>query len=362
MTALFDLTRRERNPDRWPPEHYLERAEFLFALDENLVCFVDAEFVDHVVERRRALGHLERTLVVPTALEDLPAYAQVERIIEAHRTHPILNASPFKDTPLFVALVWSKLTLVERAVALDPFGDSHYAWIDFGLHQVPPRHLEQDRVFARPSACVRLLMMRSFTAEEVADPGYYSYFRGHVAAGYITGSGESMKRLRALFDREAAWALERGYGPTEEQLLPVICVQDPELFEFHYGDYGHILENYVCVRGSAPNLLFQMRHCRSTDDWKRASDIGSHVLDSVRTGTFESDSEHLAGLLDECFIAAYHADHPREEAARGVVELYAKLARTDPGVRDVFLRHEIRLRSNFALLREPVEFSPPRVR
>jgi hypothetical protein len=354
VTALFDLPRRERNPDRTPIGDYLRHGEFLLRLEHDIVFFVDEEFEGHVVERRRACGLLDRTVVVATPLEALRTQPLVARIAAARRRNPVLNADPAKDTPRYVGLTWSKFVLLDEAIALDPFGSTHFAWIDFGLGVVETKHHAEDGVFARSPDKVRLLMMKSFTADEVAESTYYRYLRGHVAAGYVSGGRATLRRICDLLLAEAECELERGCAPSEEQLLPVICARHPDLFEFHYGDYRHILDNYVRLRGSAQNLLFQMRHCRSVSNFRRGYEIGVRILASYRAATFECDAAELATLFDEFFIAAYYAEYPRQDAARDVARLYADLAHADHNFREIFLRSEIRIRNNFSLLSDPV--------
>jgi hypothetical protein len=308
--------------------------------------FVDPELAEEIA-RRRAARPLARTLVVPTRLEALEAHEKHEAVRAARRARPLRNADPRKDTPLYTVLGWAKFEL--RAAALDPFRASHFAWIDLGL-KAKRDHCIEDGVFASPSDRIRLLMMRPFTSGEIADPGYSEYLRGYVAAGYLTGSRANVTRLGELFARHVEDALAAGWAPSEEQLLPVLCTEHPDLFEFHYGDYPHLLQNYVHLRGSAPNLLFQMRVARDAGDFPRAHEIGRHVVAGHRSGAFVCEAAELAALLEECFIAAYYAEHPSQETAREISEIYMGLATNDADFRDVFLRDEIRVRTNFSFV------------
>ena len=183
---------------------------------------------------------------------------------------------------------------------------------------------------------------------------YFSHLRGHIGAGYVTASHATVERLSALFAEDAERALDEGFGPSDEQLLPVLISRAPDLFEFHYGDYPSILENYVRLRASATHLLFVMRNCRELGEFQRGCEIGRRVLDSHREGTFEADPDCLSALLDEYFIAAYHDEYPDQHAARSVALAYADLVQTDAGLREAFLRDEEHIRQNFSFLTNPV--------
>ena len=349
VSGLFDIAGRERNPRRRPADEFLRDGTLLMELDQDVVVFADPELAPRVQALRDAAGVGARTRVVAVALEDLPAHLLHDRIAAARSEHPVLNANPDKDTVLFTELQWSKFELVRRAIELDPFGASHYAWIDFVNRGDDPH--PDDPLFERPSDRVRLLAMRGFRAEELADrEDYYAYLRGHLAAGYITADRDRFLRLAEEFDSLARSELDAGFAPSEEQLLPVLCAQEPELFEFHYGDYSHLLANYLQVRGSAGNLLFQLRNARAEGDFGYANEIGGRVVAAQRAGTLECEPEVLADLLDEAFVAAWRVGGSRSPEAAEIAALYAELVRTVPAFRDAFLRNEIRIRANFEYL------------
>lgn len=321
----------------------------LLELDQDLVVFADPELAAEVTRRRAEAGLAERTRVIPEPLEKLPAHQLHDEIAAARERRPIVNHNPDKDTVLFTEVQWSKFECVRRAIELDPFGGSHFAWIDFatrGLHPQP-----DDPMFEHPSDRVRLLTMRGFQAHELEDRGdYFAYLRGHVAAGYITAARESFLRLSTLFDAAVRDELAAGFAPSEEQLLPVLCVGEPDLFEFHYGDYSHLLVNYLRLRGSADNLLFQMRTAREEGHFAHAHAVGEQVVAAHLDGVLECEPGMLAALLDEAFVAAWRVGGSRSEAAARVAAIYAELVRAEPEFRDAFLRDEIRVRRNFEYL------------
>jgi hypothetical protein len=354
VTGLFDLARREAGSQRPTCRDYLAWGEFVLGLDCNIVFYVDPELEPEVRARRAAHSLLHRTRVVAVALEDLPAHQLLDAITQARRRHPLINGDAAKDTPLHAILTWSKFELVRRTIDADPFMATHFAWIDFGLAKVArTEHAVADGVFTRPGDRVRMLMLRAPIALELADRDHYlSYVWGQLAGGYVSADRASFAELCELVTGEAIASLDRGYAATDEQLLVLVHSAQPDLFAFHHGDYEDILANYHRVRGSAANLLDQLRQCRSREQWdrSRAREIAEGVVRACRAGTFECDSRLLPGLLEECLLAVYFADYPRAQAARGVIQLYEEMARSDLEFREVFLRNEIRVRTNFASL------------
>jgi hypothetical protein len=360
VTALYDLARRGPRCSRPTVEEYLAWGEFVFGLDHDIVFYVDADLEPEVRERREAHGLMHRTAINPVPLERLPAYALLEAISSARRRHPLVNGNPDKDTPLYTVLVWSKFELLRQVLAQPPFPATHVSWIDLGLAKsAVTDHSLEDGVFTNPGDGVHLLMTRSPLAAELADRRHYlSYHWGQISAGYISGDTTSVAQLSELVLAEARAALELGYAANDEQLLALVH-QRCSAITFHYGDYPHVLENYRHLRGSADNLLFQLRHCRNPKHWDRARarEIATGIVASCRAGTFECDPRMLAELLEECMMAVFCGDFPNRSAALEVAELYQQMARADAEFRDAFLRNEIRVRTNFAALSETGEFA-----
>ena len=256
VTGLFDLVRREGNARR-PVADYLSFGELVLSLENRLVVFADPELEGPIRARRAAFGLLDRTTIVPLPFEELPAARLVPEIEAARRRHPVENANPGKDTPRYVALGWSKLGLVARAIALTEGGTSHAAWIDFGIaHIARARSLAESRLFSTAPGRVRLLRLRRPEEGELADPkSYFSRLRRLVAGGLLAGETGAMTRFADLFDAEARRALDAGFGPSEEQLFPLLVAAHPDLFDLVDGDYDSLLEPRRPGRSVALNMI-----------------------------------------------------------------------------------------------------------
>lgn len=85
----------------------------------------------------------------------------------------------------------------------------------------------------------------------------------------------------------------------------------------------------------------------SAEGWRLCSAALEAVDHGVATG---ATGATLAGLLDECFMAAWNAGAAHRDTARDIAATYLALATSDPDAREEFLREEIRIRGNFALL------------
>jgi Bacterial protein of unknown function (HtrL_YibB) len=349
VTCLFDLARRERARDSRSVAEYLETAETLaLAVDHDLVAFADTELAPRIEAARRDLGLASRTRVIAVSLEELRSYSRLGSIAKARAEHPLRNGTPAKDTPLYAVLGWAKAELLARTVAEDPFSASHIAWIDLGLRWGP---YPGEDPFEHPADRIRLLMMRPFLPVELAEHDrYLSWNWGHVAGGYISGSLANIEWLSARFEELAGELLAASFAASDEQLLPLLATKDPERFEFHHGDYDHVLANYLKLHGSAPNLAFQLRVWRSGGTPGAGAALARAVVDSLESGEFEAEPDALATLLDECYLAAFYGEDEPRALARRIASIYMERVESDPAFRDAFLRDEIRVRKNLALV------------
>jgi hypothetical protein len=249
----------------------------------------------------------------------------------------------------------AKFELVERAMELDPFAATHFGWLDFGILFRP--HTDDDP-FADPPDRIRLLRMRGVTDDEFADEReHLAWIRGIHAASYMCGSRASWERFAPLALSNIDRLLDDEIAPLEEQVLPLLVRQDPELFEFFPGDYYELFLNYVHLRGGAGNLVFQMRHARAEQNPEHSWWVARQILDALDAGTFETDPAMLLRLLDECFLAAWSQAGP--DTAGEVAARIWELVESEPAARDFFLTHEVRMRSNLELCgRGPERLNP----
>lgn len=349
VTYLFDLARREPEIGRTTIRRYLQLAEdFVLGIDHDLVVFTEPEFAAPIEASRGSRGLGARTRIVPVTFEELPAHTLLQQIKSARARHPLSNANPRKDTPLYTALTWARPEFAARVARDDPFEGSHVGWIDIGLRFRP--HPGEDP-FAYPSERVRLLSMRPLFEHELAARGcYLASLRGHVAAGYACGSRENMAWLGAAFARLGRETLDTGFAGSDEQLLPLLAATYPERFEFYHGDYEDILANYLVLHRGAENISFQIRTWREEGATGQGAPLARAVLQAVTAGELKADPESLATLLDDCYVAAWYGEPEPHPLARQIADLYLACTERDPAFREAFLRNEIHVRRNFSFL------------
>ena len=131
VTALVELEPGIPGARRRSIEDYFRLATDVLAIDLPMVVFCDEQFIDRISEMRRLLAPEAPTAVAryephPEAAEDLEF---LRTSLGRRRTASTSNQ--VKDTPEYLAVGWSKPSLLRRATGLIDAG--RYWWIDFGI-------------------------------------------------------------------------------------------------------------------------------------------------------------------------------------------------------------------------------------
>jgi hypothetical protein len=117
--------------------------------------------------------------------------------------------------------------------------------------------------------------------------------------------------------------VEAGYGHAEEQFIPLIYLDHPELFEFYYGYYTQIVTNYHGIREN-PDITIEafIPKSRLNSQHQLAYDACKAVKKSLDEGIIKLKPAHIAKLYDELLIASWWLGK-RDEAVE-VVRTLAK--------------------------------------
>lgn len=301
VTALFNLSNKEPNSNRRSFDDYLESGKYTLSIDCPLIIYIEPEYVDYIIDKRKSYGLENKTLVIPIKFDDLEFYREAEKIKMCRQINPIINANSVKDTYLYMIVIWSKFTLLKRTIENNPFDSSHISWIDFGItHVAKVHHVKQDNIFPLTySQCwlpnkIKMQMMMIWDTNIISNWRlYFSYIRGHICGGYFSGSMQNMLELCKIFILTANECLNSGFGPSEEQILPIIIHKNAQLFDMYYGDYPDILNNYRYQRGSITLNITNIKKCLELGNYDVASDIWNKLYTNFRKGECNIPNEFL---------------------------------------------------------------------
>lgn len=309
-----------------------------------MVIYVDPKHILALEEIKIAVDNT-KVLLIPLSLEDTGYYQELGMIHMCRILNPLLNAGVV-DTPLYALVNWTKFYLLNKTIENNPFSSDYFSWLDIGItHVADIQYIYTDNVFTDIPDKIRLMILRPFTQADINNRrGYCSAIRGLCAAGYITGHIDSMKKLCKLFDQEIYTSLSMQLAPSEEQILPIIMINNPELFDVYYGDYDHILTNYRHQRGSFSNIIMQLQYCRMHSYHQIAYTMGEKLISAHKQGLMSCTAYQLSQILDECYIGAYYY---KNESALSIAQYYVDQLFIDPEFILAFRHREGHIRNNF---------------
>ena len=219
VTAFLDL-QQEHNIKR-PPAARFEYFKTHIDAGLDLVIFMSRRFADDFEPYRR-----DNMRVIYMELEETDAY----KVLTSAPKLPE-SRTETHDTLSFMTLINAKTEFMARAIALDPFSSTHFAWIDFSLS-----HVFRDREAS--VQYLRLLQQTCLKPKCLAIPGCWdkgvgmSYVNNAVnwrfCGGFFIGDKASILEFHAaafqaykdLFEKQGrvvwevnTWAIaERHYG------------------------------------------------------------------------------------------------------------------------------------------------------
>ncbi len=242
VTCFFEL------PDKgtgYSLDKYKEESNFTLDLDLNMLIFCDNSLLDHITERRQSMK--EKTKIYQMKIQDLP-YAKYVDQIDRNRREKYKKYPDKRNTSWYFILTVSKFHFLRVAAEIDPFHSSHFAWLDFKYNQKDAQSelvysaLKQNRNLF--SCCLINYFPREYA---INWPQIYYKLGGActVAAGFFTAKKDIMTNIANLIEKEFINVIQAGYGHSEQQLMYIVLLKYPDLFDFYVGDYPCILLNYV---------------------------------------------------------------------------------------------------------------------
>ena len=73
----------------------------------------------------------------------------------------------------------------------------------------------------------------------------FQYIYHHTAGGLFTGSKENLLKYSELFKQKTQQIYNEEWYQIDEAVMTMIQRENPDLFDFFYGDYQGIISNYL---------------------------------------------------------------------------------------------------------------------
>jgi len=314
VTGYFDLTKKgDATPEiqARPKSHYLEsHASSVLSLPNNLVVFCEPDTEAQIWAMRPDFLH-SKTRVISMSFEDFPLTKFRSKIIENRGGYSC--ARDPRNTASYYLFCMARYAMVKQAIAFNPFGSTHFAWINICIERMGFRnliHLPEALSLKRDrfSTC----FIDYVSSETVKDLKSYFGPQGCKAggptckasctmcSGFFTGRAAFMKEVCSKIEEAFLRCLEKGYGHADEQLFPIVYYEKPELFEWYLGDYAEMITNYAGVREHPEKPLRNLiahalqagdrEVCRKACEilWNSYADDSSLLVDAERDALLDA--------------------------------------------------------------------------
>ena len=328
VSAFVDLSALENNQKRRDPKSYLKHTQKLLSEDIFLYLFLEEDMAETVRNIRKEQGLQEKTFVQIIDFSKIFMYTYFDEIAQNRKNKTVVNANGTKDTAAYITLVNNKMAFVKEAIQHNPFDSTHFGWVDFGIYHVATPY--QESPFLISSDLIKMQMLQPFAPDQMLIPErQYRKIEGRFSAGFITGSKDNWIRFIDVFYEELLGSIRAGYGPSEEQVFPVVVIKNPDLFAFYYGNYESILCNYQHQTILFGYCNYYLRKCKRLN-YGQGREMSLLFFEHIEAGFGKpEDGNHLSSILGFLNQAAIY--HPEMR----------------PRVHQVFLR----LRKEYAFFR-----------
>lgn len=305
VTALYNLTRYDNNEERNTYRNldtYLALAEHVLSLAHAMVVFTDEQDIaDRLTAVRSAHAPNHAFQVIVRSLTEMPFWEKHPDLVKNEKT--LHNANPKKDTVAYRILMASKFSMLQEVARENPFNTTHLAWIDLGIAHVAMPVLPAPEDWDPVNFCM-LEMCHSCT-KEIQSPNFLNRWRGKVGGGFLSGPVYRVLQVCHSFEQLWLQAVNQGFAPLEDMILPLVWHQHPDRFRVYYGDYEGIFVNYAKLRVNLKTVLRNAKHCLHHQDFETAYSILERILYAWLNRDWDSMDVHslfstLKTLLELC--------------------------------------------------------------
>ena len=257
VTAYFNLTKcydASEGIKKRDQNHYIINSKFTLSLDKNLVIYCDHDSYE-LIKNIRPKKYAHKTIYHIMEFDKIPVVKTREKIKENRIQKPYYFDD--RNTPSYYTFCMTRYWMLMRTIEDNPFDSTHFCWINFCMERMGFNNLLRldeclDQNRDKFSTCYIDFIPESLIQNTHE---YFRYGRCSMCSGFFTGNKEYMYKVCDLITKKFYQYLEMGYGHADEQLYSPVYFENPDLFEFYWGDYQQMITNYHHVYDEPENVV-----------------------------------------------------------------------------------------------------------
>jgi hypothetical protein len=274
VTAYFDLTKMSdasTEINNRPKEHYLSNAYATLNLDYDMIIYCEDDNLDIIKQIRPSRLH-PRTKFIVQNFDDFEfegkKFSEYRNIINNNR---ITNPYHFdnRNTASYYLFCISRYLMLLQTMSENIFNSEHFVWINICIERMGFKNLVHlDEALSNIRDKFSTCYIDYISDKLIQDASkYFEYGRCSMCSGFFTGNKMYMGLFCNAVLNKFIEYVNMGYGHADEQLFSPVYFENPEFFEFYYGDYNQMVTNYrYCYEN--PNITTKLLIPKSYNDKK----------------------------------------------------------------------------------------------
>ena len=314
VTACFELTKYNNHSRNLNDS--INNMSSLLEVPCYLIIYTDKILYEHIKNKRNEYNLENMTYYVVTDLENLETF-KYTKLIKKNREkyHPTKDERTCAESHI---LCCSKFELVLKSIEINPFKTNKFGWIDanvcFNFSKICTNY-KNNMLLNILNNCsenkfhLQILNVcnKDLTKQENLQE-YYNTYRWVVCGClFITGKELGIKILNELNNVFIKHTL-LGYGHGEEMFYLEILDKFYDDIERSYGDYQHILNNFIEINEGLPYILYISNNYLNHSYYKECIECCSKVIKQFESFEIEIDYDLYFKFLINLFISFHYYD------------------------------------------------------
>lgn len=353
VTASFDLT-KYNNKGRGFDET-LKKMEALLQVPCYLVIFTDEKLYPCIKELRDKNNLNSLTKYIISSIEEIETMKYVE-IVRKNRElyHPTKDERTCPESHL---LTCNKLNFVLEIILSNPFNTSKFGWIDSNIGENFSKictNYQNNMLLHVLNNCsekfhiqISNVCDKKYIKKEHLKE-YYERYRWVVCGClFLTGKEIGLKIIED-FKKIFITTTEMGYGHGEEMMFLEILDKYYDNIERSYGDYQHILNNFVNITTGIDYIYNYIAKTYLRYGYHRECyDVCSKVINQFDNYQIKCDYNLYFLFLFNCYVSSYYLDKIK---AKELAQKINKLLQVNPYMNKEYNKNKEFYDSQFAFI------------
>ena len=311
VSMFYDIRKIENNNplNNRTIDKYLSLAkEFILKLPYPLIIYVNDGVEDEpyiyefIMKERRENNLSHKTRIIIEPFKNTYFYAHIDKIAELQKKYTIINGDTKHETPHYIVLNNNKFHFLENAIELNPFLSTHFVWLDFGINHVAKNSDRINEWITEIPDKIKQLCINPYI-EKREPKEFFQFIYHHTAGGLFSGSCNNMKRYIELFKKKTEEIYSKDWYQIDEAVMTMVQRENPELFDFFYGDYEGIISNYLRPRHSIDLIMTGLRKTYKGGRY----DITAQMLDYMFSGQIEN-VDYFYECIEKSLVCNYYTN------------------------------------------------------